>query len=123
MILILGILVGNLNFKTIKAETQVTGIITSDTTWTKTNSPYSLTGPILVNQGVTLTLEAGVIVEGGKYIQVEGTFRAQGTSQDLIYLDHTEIKFMPTSSKWYEHTSIEMSLIPHPSLHVHPQDI
>lgn len=48
VILIIGVLVGSLNLKTVKAETQVSGIITSDKTWYKANSPYSLTGNILV---------------------------------------------------------------------------
>jgi hypothetical protein len=50
-------LVGNINFNTIKGDTQVTGIISSDTTWTEANSPYNLTGNVLVNNGVTLAIQ------------------------------------------------------------------
>ena len=35
------------------------GVISSDATWTQANSPYSLTGNVLVDTGVTLTIQAG----------------------------------------------------------------
>ena len=38
----------------------VSGTITEDTTWTAANSPYTLTGHITVDSGVTLTIEPGV---------------------------------------------------------------
>jgi len=47
----------------VQASTPVGGIITSDTTWTDTNSPYTLTGSVTVNPGVTLTIEPGVTVD------------------------------------------------------------
>lgn len=34
-------------------STNVGGTISSNTTWTQTNSPYALTGNVLVNNGVT----------------------------------------------------------------------
>lgn len=39
------------------AATNVSGTITSDTTWPATGSPYILTGTVTVDQGVTLTLQ------------------------------------------------------------------
>ena len=58
--------------------TSVSGIINSDTTWTRTNSPYSLTGNILVSNGVTLTIEMGVTVNlGTYYIRVNGTLNVE----------------------------------------------
>lgn len=41
-------------------STEVSGKITSDTTWKKENSPYLVTGNILVNEGITLTIEEGL---------------------------------------------------------------
>lgn len=67
------------------AETTINGIIASDTTWTKTNSPYTFQGPVSVNRGVTLTIEPGVSINiNNYYLQVNGTLIAKGTSDDRI---------------------------------------
>jgi hypothetical protein len=81
----------------VHAETTFHGVISSDTTWTKANSPIVLDGPVGVKTGVTLTIEPGVVIEGGYYIQVNGTLRCQGTSGDPIVYDHGEFRFMQTS--------------------------
>ena len=66
-----------------QASVEFKGIITQDTTWTKANSPYNLTGPISVNYGVTLTIEPDVTVNiRNNNIQVNGTLHTQGTSTD-----------------------------------------
>jgi hypothetical protein len=66
----------------------VNGIITQDTTWTKANGPYSLTGPVGVSQGVTLTIEPGTTVNlNNYYIIVNGTLVAKGTSTDKIQIN------------------------------------
>ena len=89
--------------------TNVSGIISSDTTWTKINSPYSLTGNILVSNGVTLTVEAGATVNlNGYYIQVDGTLQAVGSTSDSIKLIGNSqnlnygIDFTSFSSHWNE---------------------
>jgi hypothetical protein len=43
------------------------GIISSDQTWTKENSPYNVTGDFTVAKGATLTIEPAVIVELNGY--------------------------------------------------------
>ena len=63
-----------------------TGIIT-DTTWTLSGSPYCLKAEILVNTGVTLTIEPGVFVYPQftySGIGVNGTLNAVGTSAQPI---------------------------------------
>ena len=81
-----------------EASTPVNGIITADTTWTKANSPYSLTGPVRVNDGITLTIEAGVTVNlNSHYIQVDGTLMARGTSTEKIQINGIN-GFSPLSS-------------------------
>ncbi|MCK4444926.1 MAG: hypothetical protein KAW09_10295, partial [Thermoplasmata archaeon] len=42
--------------------TLVSGHITSDTTWNESGSPYIVTNTVTVDNGVTLTIEAGVEV-------------------------------------------------------------
>ena len=41
----------------------VSGNITSDTTWRFEESPYNVTGDLIVNEGVNLTIEPGVVVK------------------------------------------------------------
>jgi hypothetical protein len=99
---------------TVKASTNVTGIIGSDAVWTKMNSPYSLTGPVLVNTGVTLTVEAGVTVYLNQYyIRVNGTLSARGSSTDKIHFEISnttyyytagDIEFTSASTSWDEQT-------------------
>jgi hypothetical protein len=98
-------LVSMMNSGTVKASTEVSGIISSDTTWTKSSSPYSLTGPVGVAEGVTLTIEPGTIVDfNTHYILVNGTFRAQGVNTEKIYLNDGYIIFTNAASGWNEQT-------------------
>ncbi len=53
---------------------EVSGVITSDTTWTVANSPYVVTDSLDIQAGVTLTIEAGVEVhaENNASLDVNG---------------------------------------------------
>ena len=66
--------------------TDVSGNISSNTTWSLANSPYVVTGNIVVSSGVTLTIEAGVTIKfnSGKSISISGTLIAIGTSNNKI---------------------------------------
>ena len=65
--------------------TSVGGVINSDTIWTAANSPYCFTGNVLVNNGVTLTIQPGVTVNFNSfYLRVNGTLTAQGTNGKKI---------------------------------------
>jgi hypothetical protein len=107
---------------TVQAATNVTGIIYSDATWTKANSPYTLTGPVAVNVGVTLTIEPGASVElNGYYIQVNGTLIARGTAAEEIRFSNGQIKFTDVSVEWNEQTGsgciIEQAILDKTSLY------
>ena len=109
-------------FGTVRASTEVNGLITSDTTWTKANSPYNLTSSITVASEVTLTIEPGTIVQLNEYhLQINGTLIARGTSNDPInfhggaaistggWAITTEdsdysIVFSPSSTNWSQQT-------------------
>ena len=81
------------------------GIITSNATWTKANSPYSLDGPTAIDSGVTITIEPGVTVNlNGYYIQVNGTLIAKGTGNEKIYFNNGEIRYTSVSNGWNEQT-------------------
>ena len=65
----------------------VCGNITADTTWTAANSPYIVTCDVIVDAGVTLTIEPGVVVKfGGTYrdLKIDGTLLAEGTAAEPI---------------------------------------
>ena len=93
------------NFGVVRAATDVSGIISSDTTWTKADSPYTLTRNMLVGNGVTLTIGAGVTVNlNDYYIMVNGTLNARGSDADKIQFNSGEITFTEHSSGWNEQT-------------------
>jgi len=85
-ILIITITVGGLLFlEDALAATFVNGTIDVNTTWTRADSPYTLTGDVTISSGVTLTVQSGVTVNFGSYkIQVNGILNAQGTSDSKI---------------------------------------
>ena len=68
------------------AQTNVSGAISSDITWSLADSPFTVTGSILVSNGVTLTIEAGAVINfSDDYkILVKGNIISSGTSGSLI---------------------------------------
>lgn len=96
-------LITSLSLNVIHASTGVIGIITSNQTWTKANSPYTLTGPTDIDRGVTVTIEAGATVDlNSYYIRVDGTLIAKGTSTDRINISDGSITFTVVANGWNE---------------------
>ena len=80
------------NFGVVHASKEFAGMISTDTTWTKANSPYILTGNVFVNK--ILTIESGVTVNLGDYsLLVNKTLRAQGTETEKIHFNGGQIQF------------------------------
>jgi parallel beta-helix repeat protein len=99
------ILVNTVHIGTVHASTNVSGIISSDTTWTQIGSPYNLTGNVLINNGVTLTIQLGVTVNlNSYYITVNGTLQAIGNSSNPITFSGGQIIFTQYSANWTEST-------------------
>lgn len=82
------------------AQTNVSGLISTNTVWTLANSPYIVTGNILVNNGVTLTIEPGVTVkfDSLKALQINGQLTARGNSGN--YITFTSNKSAPANGYW-----------------------
>jgi len=68
------------------SETIVSGDITSDTVWMLDNSPYIIKANVIVENGVSLTIEPGVTVKfDGLYsLDVRGGLIAEGTESEKI---------------------------------------
>ncbi|WP_276134208.1 NosD domain-containing protein [Polluticoccus soli] len=71
---------------TADAATYVSGLIATNTTWTKANSPYIVNGSLAVDSTVTLTIEPGVTVrvDSACLFYVDGRLIAEGTVTDSI---------------------------------------
>ena len=68
------------------SATDVSGTISADMTWNLAGSPYVVTGSILVEKAVTLTIEPGVKVKfnADKSMQISGELIARGTGNNKI---------------------------------------
>jgi len=101
------LLVNTAQLITVQASTEVAGMISSDTTWTKANSPYTLVQPLTVNSGIILAIESGVtiIMNQNVCLQVDGTIVARGTDPEKIIVNGGEIRLTPNSTGWNEQTA------------------
>ncbi|MCI2257282.1 Ig-like domain-containing protein, partial [Domibacillus sp. PGB-M46] len=72
--------------------TEISGLISKDTTWSKEGSPYNLSGNVYVDEGVTLTIEEGVRIISDtilkKQLTVEGKIVVQGTEDKMVNFDN-----------------------------------
>jgi hypothetical protein len=82
-------------------QTNVSGGIYSNTTWTLANSPYIVVDTIVIFPGVTLTIQPGVIVKFDNDIIIEArqsSIIAEGTSADSIIF--TSSSLSPSMGIW-----------------------
>jgi len=105
-------LVYQLPFGQAQSGTNVSYILSQDTTWTTSGSPYTLTGNTLVYQGVTLTIHPGVTVNlGSYYIEVNGTLSAVGSQANKITFNGGQITFTASSSGGrFENVNLETDI-------------
>ncbi len=86
VLLLLLVLLTSMPFA-VRAETPVSGSITTDTHWTLSESPYVVTGELLVQNGATLTIDPAVLVymEAGASLNVQtGGIVANGEADRRI---------------------------------------
>lgn len=70
------------------ASTIISGAIAHNTTWTQAQSPYVVQSTVFVNQGVTLTIDPGVVIKfrtNLTQLYVNGTLAVNGTATDKVY--------------------------------------
>ena len=97
--MIFGIVIGMVAFMSgvYQADaTDVGGIISSDTTWTLADSPFTITSTVQIANGVTLIIEPGVVVNQANTDNEDiklygGTLMAIGTNDLKITLDNLYI--------------------------------
>jgi hypothetical protein len=89
--LLIGLLVTGLSY-----GTDVSGIISTNTTWNLAGSPYIVTADITVNSGVTLTVDPNVIVKfnSARTLVVQGTLTANTAT-------FTSNLATPAAGDWY----------------------
>jgi len=76
------ILCAMLNSLALFAQTNISGNISANATWTSAGSPYIITNSIEVSPGITLTVQSGVTVKfnAGVYLHVRGTMNASSAT-------------------------------------------
>ena len=93
----------------LQSQTSVSGGIFSTTTWSLSNSPYIVTGDIVVFSGATLNIQPGVEVkvDNGKFLYVRGYLKAIGNINDTIVFHSSQSN--PGNNAW-EAISIQNDL-------------
>lgn len=72
-----------------ESATELTGVLSGDNLhWTEENSPYRVTGNILIEEGTELVVDPGVKVyfTGDYYLKMNGTINAQGTKEKPVLI-------------------------------------
>jgi len=100
VLVVIALAVGIIKVSVVKAWTPVQGHITRDTLWTVADSPYRLIGDVVVDAGVTLTIEPNVRVEVADACSliVYGSLYAVGTANAII--EFTSSRSDPYSGAW-----------------------
>jgi parallel beta-helix repeat protein len=80
--------------------TIVTGLISTDTTWTVSGSPYKVIGNLVIESGKILTIQPGVNVQVSTdaYIRIDGGIQAVGISDKPIIF--TSAKKTKSAGSW-----------------------
>lgn len=97
ILLLTSMLSSALNIQLVKAEsTTVSGDITTDTTWYFSESPYIVTGDVILFPGYTLAIEPGVTVlfYPNTRLIIRGILKADGTESHRI-------TFTCPNGRWY----------------------
>jgi len=97
---VFGMLIIGLTSSSMNAQTNVSGFISSNTNWTLAGSPYIIIGNTVLDSGIVLTIDPGVIVkfDSTKSLQIKGNLRAIGNSSNKITFTSNQVT--PTPGYW-----------------------
>ena len=82
------------------SQTNFQGGIYNDTQWTKENSPYIITGDVVVFPDKTLSIQSGVEVRfnGNYFLEIRGILNSIGSDTSrIVYTSNTE---NPNRGEW-----------------------
>jgi hypothetical protein len=87
------------------AQTPISGSLTESAHWTPENGPYILSGPVVVDNGAVLDIDAGVdiyMAAQASLTVLSGTIRAKGTPTGVIRVlsDKTRQGQTPAPGDW-----------------------
>ena len=99
-IVALFLLLAFISISPVYAGTSASETISEDKTWSALDSPFQVTGNVVVFSGVTLINEPGVTVkfDSGKALRIRGELVAQGTSVSPITF--TSSASSPAAGDW-----------------------
>ncbi len=78
------------------------GLLQADMTLTKANSPYQITEPIQIPEGVTLTVEAGVEIfsnSGKELFYINGNVKVLGSATEPVRITSKGTVFYPKNAR------------------------
>lgn len=97
--------------RTFHTGKNVSGVISSNVTWTSSDGPVIIKGDTLVSEGVTLTIEPAVEVkfDGFFTLRVEGELIAIGTPSEKIQFSSNQVNPFPGDWKqiWFVDNSVD----------------
>ena len=87
------------------ADTTVSGTIDENTTWDISGSPYILNGNVTILNGVTLTINPGVVItaDSGYSLSINGRLEAD---QITLSLTGADLEFQSGSSGWVSSSTL-----------------
>ncbi|XOV91290.1 MAG: right-handed parallel beta-helix repeat-containing protein [Bacteroidota bacterium] len=95
------------------SQTNVSGVISTNTNWAISGSPYILTADVTVNSGVTLTIDPGVQIffSSGDDLLISGTLTAVGNATDSIFFfgeiaDDGVVELLAGSTAQFDYVSM-----------------
>lgn len=100
--LVAAIIYFTIDFIPATAQTNISGLISSDMNWSIAGSPYIVVGNTLLSSGYTITIDPGVEVKfnSNTTIQIDGGLIAIGTAQNRIRFTSNQIN--PAPGDWGE---------------------